>query len=112
CIVREDCAIYGAELLLSKHTIFAAQPKQVAEQRGGFAMAVALGMIQLRSLESLGISRIREAAPHLFDSQAAKLSEESSAPFFDQLRQIRLVVREIKEWTGGREFLTLKNHGS
>src|SRR5580658_3668428 len=75
-------------------------------------MSVAFRVIEFRALEGRWVAGVGEPRLHLGSSQARKLRQKFGAALTNLPGELRRVVGEIKERTAGREFLTLKQHGS
>src|SRR5580698_4277901 len=75
-------------------------------------MGVAFRVIEFRALEGRWVARVGEPRLHFGSSQAWELRQKFGAALTNLRGEFRHVVGEIKERTAGREFLTLKQHGS
>src|ERR687887_2809450 len=108
--VREHGAIDTAGALETEHRIATPEPQQVAVQRDGVRVTLALRMIELAALEDSRVRRIGEARAHLRRGQAGKLCEEFRAAFLYEPRELGRVVGEEHEWARGGKLLPLKQH--
>src|SRR5262245_46218103 len=95
---------------MAEDRVFAPQTQQVAVHLVNRRMALALGEVEFRLLESPLVAGVVQHGPSLRRREAAELREKLRAPVADQRRQLLAVIGEEEERARRGELLPLKEH--